>query len=164
MNGTMKILDHSDKDLWYRIKHIILPTLDVLHKMGKVCNQTCCFCDHAEESLEHLFIFCIKTWPAWIFIENIVRIYTGVRFFYVNDNNKVLGYGNQLTDVPMYLIAKLVNTIWRTRCMFLSEDVNKDDTRLITSYKNNLKHSLKLEKHRFSEYEFITVKEHVLFL
>ena len=36
-----KILDHHDKDLWYRLRNRILPTKDVLYKM-KMVHETKC--------------------------------------------------------------------------------------------------------------------------
>ena len=66
-----KILDHDDKDLLYRLINRILPTKDVLYKMKKVHETKCGLCKISKETLEHLFIYCCKTLPSWLFIENI---------------------------------------------------------------------------------------------
>ena len=62
-----------------------------------------------------------------------------------------------MTDVPLFLIAKLQKIIWTTRCLNLEEKQSVDDSQLLRIYKKNLKVYLTLEKKRLSKYEFNTI-------
>ena len=66
--ATCKMMDHEDKDLWFRVRHRILPYNDNLCKMGMETNTKCGICKQEKETVEHLFIY---------FVENILRKYTG---------------------------------------------------------------------------------------
>ena len=56
----------------------------------------CPFCKTEAESHEHLFIYCIKTIEAWVYVENMLRHYTANICFYLNDANRILGYNLKL--------------------------------------------------------------------
>ena len=95
LKANSKSMDDQDRDLWFRLRHRILPTNDVLHKMDKTPHLKCGLCKTEMENLEHLFIYCIKTLDSWLFVENILRIYTGNKRLCLNDSNRILGYGKQ---------------------------------------------------------------------
>ena len=64
-----RLLDHEDRQFLYKLRFRILPTKDVLHKIGKVDEVVCPLCEIENESHEHLFIYCSRTLNAWIFVE-----------------------------------------------------------------------------------------------
>ena len=51
------LLDPEGKNFWYKLKHMILPSRDVLHKIGKVDDVKCPLCETEPESYQHLFIY-----------------------------------------------------------------------------------------------------------
>ena len=91
--------------------------------MGMQTNTKCGICKQEKETVEHLFIYCKKTWPSWIFVENILRKYTGNRYLFLNDSNNILGYGENMNNLSLFLTAKLHRTIWVIRCHNLSEKI-----------------------------------------
>ena len=114
-----KLLDHSDRDLWYKLKHRILPTKDKLFKMNIVTDDKCPLCNTETENLEHIFIYCQKHLEAWIFIEHILSKYTGNKHYYMTDTNRILGNG--MDNLTLCLIGKLLHTIWSIRCDILNK-------------------------------------------
>ena len=52
------MMDHEDKDP--DLRHRILPTNDILCKMGMETNTKCGICKQEKETVEHLFIYCKK--------------------------------------------------------------------------------------------------------
>ena len=113
-----KNIDHEDKDLWFRLRHRIVPTNNILRKMNKIRphENQCGICKQEEETIEHLFIYCKHTWPSWLFLENVLRKYKGNKHFCLNDSNRILGCGKQIGTLSLILIAKLHRTIWISRC------------------------------------------------
>ena len=83
-------MDPDYKQFIYKLKHRILPTKDNLFKIGKVTDLMCPFCKTEAESHGHLFIYCIETIEAWVYVENMLRHYTANRCFYLNDANVIL--------------------------------------------------------------------------
>ena len=52
-----KFIDQTDRDLWFRLKHRILPTKDKVYKI-KIMDNTCLLCNEETETVEHLFLYC----------------------------------------------------------------------------------------------------------
>ena len=62
---TVNSLDNLDKELWFKIKHRILLTKDILlYKMNITMNDRCVLCNGERETIEHLFIYCQKTFVS----------------------------------------------------------------------------------------------------
>ena len=155
--ACFRILDHDDSDLWFRLRNRILSTKDILHKMGKVKEIKCGLCKIESESIEHLFIYCSITMESWIFMENIPRKYKGKIHFSLNDSNRILGYGKNIGNIALWLIAKLHKTIWVTRCNHLEENNPVKAADLKTKYQRNLKYQLRLEQNRLLNDEFMSI-------
>ena len=152
-----KSIDYDDKDLWFRLRHRILPTKDFLFKCHMDNDNKCGLCKQEVETFEHLFIYCNRTWPSWNFVENIMRKYLGNKHFYLNDSNRILGYGNNINAFALFLIAKLHRTIWVNRCHNLSLKSPVTENELLISYQKNLKRILILEQQRLSKNDFINM-------
>ena len=54
------VMDSNDKNFWFKIKHMILPTKNKLHKMKITPDNVCPMCNSEPETIEHLFIYCRK--------------------------------------------------------------------------------------------------------
>ena len=141
-----KSIDYEDRDLWFRLRHRILPVNDKLQKMNKVDEIKCGICKQEDETIEHLFIYCKTTWPAWLFIENVIRKYKNNRFFCLNDSSRILGYGRNICAMTLFLIAKLHRTIWVSRCHNLKEKYSVKEITILKAYQTNLKRVITLEK------------------
>ena len=152
-----KSIDYDDKDLWFRLRHRILPTKDFLFKCHMDNDNKCGLCKQEVETFEHLFIYCNRTWPSWNFVENIMRKYLGNKHCYLNDSNRILGYGNNINAFALFLIAKLHRTIWVNRCHNLSLKSPVTENELLISYQKNLKRILILEQQRLSKNDFINM-------
>ena len=73
----------------------------------------------------------------------------------MNDSNRILGYGENVTDIALLLIAKLHKIIWVTRCYNLDvkEQIKCNDLESI--YRRSIKYMLELEKGRLSKNDFL---------
>ena len=60
-----KSIDYDDKDLWFRLRHRILPTKEILFKCHMDNDNKCGLCKQEVETIEHLFIYCNRTWLSW---------------------------------------------------------------------------------------------------
>ena len=107
-------MDHEDRDIWFRLKHRILPTKDKLQKMGITNDKMCLLCKRSEETVEHIFLSCPKHLDAWIFAEGKLRKYNNDKYFVLNDSKRILRVGRGITDVALLLIGKLHRIIWNT--------------------------------------------------
>ena len=147
-NGSNNfIMDPEDKDFWYRLKHRCLPTKDFLFKIGKTKDNICPLCNVEPESHEHLFIYCVNTLNAWIFVERILRNYSGKKHFYLNDSNRILGY--KMSPVHNAIIAKMLRVIWIIRCKLAFDNYSDpSDIDIIFQFKVRLKKFLLLENTR----------------
>ena len=105
------LLDHDDKDIWFRIKHRTLPTKDKLYMMGSSHDDLCCLCESNLETIEHLFLYCQKTLQCWIFIEMLLRKYHNNKFLFINDCYRILGYGRYMDDIGLFLTGNMLKTI-----------------------------------------------------
>ena len=152
-NGWNKFLDHDDRDVWYKLKHRILPTKDKLLKMKITKDDTCPLCNVERETIEHLFIYCQKHLDAWIFVENLLRKYKANSSYYLNDVNRILG--QNMDDIALCITGKLHKVIWSVRCNIVSDPnesiINPD---ILGKYKKILKQFIMTEKTRLSEHEF----------
>ena len=92
-NGGSEILDFKDKDLRFKLKHRILPTKDKLKNYGITQENSCPLCKDNIETIEHLFIYCIKHIDTWLFVEQLIRKYTNNNTFCLNDVSRILGEG-----------------------------------------------------------------------
>ena len=103
---------HIDVDwtcIWKNGSNNFIPTKDFLSKIGKTKDNICPLCNVKTESHEHLFIYCVSTLNAWIFVERILRNYSGKKHFYLNDSNRILGY--KMSPVHNAIIAKMLRVI-----------------------------------------------------
>ena len=150
-------IDYDDRDLWFRLRHRILPTCDVLQKMKKIepKDNQCGLCKQEEETIEHVFIYCKCTWTSWLFLEYVLRKYKGNKHFYLNDSNKILGYGKQIDNICLFLIAKLHRTIWNSRCRNLPAINPVSDKKLLKLFQHKLKRMILLEKQRLNDDDFV---------
>ena len=106
---------------------------------------------------------CSGTTEAWIFLERTLRRFTGNRYFYLNDSNKILGYNLDL--VPSVLVTKLLCQIWNARCKLAFNDYSSDsDIDIIFQFKRGLKYFLLSEKIRLGDdaFQMIYAKNNVL--
>ena len=94
----------------YKLRHRILPTKDVLLKKGVVKELACTLCYVNNETHEHIFIYCTHTWEAWIFVERLLRKYTGNKHYYLNDSESF----------------ETIYTRNNALCFTINEDVNFD--------------------------------------
>ena len=117
------IMDPEDKDFWYKLKHRCLPTMDFVFKIGKTNTNMCPLCKVEPETHEHLFIYCIRTLDAWIYIEYLLRKYTRKNDFYLEDCNRILGY--KMKPVHNAIIAKMLRVIWIIRCKLCFNNYSK---------------------------------------
>lgn len=153
--ANSKAIDHEDKDLWFRLRHRILPTKDTLSRMKMVNDRLCGLCLQEDETIEHLFIYCRITWKSWTFLENVLRKHTGEKNFYLNDSNRILGYGKDIDGFSLFMIGKLNRTIWVTRCHNLTQKEPVKDTELLSTYKRNIKRIVLLEQKRLHKMDFM---------
>ena len=86
--------------------------------------------------------------------ENIMRKYTGNKYFYIIDANKMLGYGKNMDVFALFLIAKLHRSIWICRCKNLNENTPVGDQYIEYVYKKSIKRTLVLEKQRLTLIDF----------
>ena len=156
-NGfSNNLLDPEDRHFWFKLKHMILPTRDVLHKIGMAIELKCPMCETEQESHQHLFIYCIQTLNAWVFVEHLIRNYTGNNHFHLSDPNRILGY--DLKPVQGVLIVKMLRLIWNIRCKKVFQSYkHPSDIDIIFQFKRTIKHFLILEKERMSSDKFASV-------
>ena len=149
------ILSHEDRDLWFKIKHRILPTKDRLFKMKITEDNKCTFCRNIE-TIEHLFLYCPIVMESWINMENILRKYTGNQHFFLNDNNRILGYGVNMNSITLLLIVKLLRVIWAKRCeaTFKVDNSPVKSNDILRSYQKCIKGVILLESKRLSKNAF----------
>ena len=67
------VMDGKNRNMWFELKHRILPTKDKLKSWGITQDDACPLCNCEVESLEHLFIYCATHVDACLFAENIIR-------------------------------------------------------------------------------------------
>ena len=139
-------MEAEERDLWFRLKHKILPTKDKLCFGGITDNDKCLLCNMHKETIEHIFIECQHCNEAWLFVENIVKNYLKNRNFYLFDRNRILGV-NIKNDVVLLLIGKLLKTIWNIRCSVARKGCN-DYINILYVCKRNLKKFIFMEKSR----------------
>ena len=155
-NWKNGLMDPDDKQFMYKLRHRILPTKDVLLKIGVVKELTCPLCNTNNETHEHIFIYCTHTWEAWIFVERLLRKYTGNKHYYLNDSNRILGYN--LEPVQAIVVAKLLRLIWNIRCKKVFNGYSRPaEIDIISQLKKSLKYFLRMEKTRLSPESFETI-------
>ena len=147
-----KLIDSYERDLWFKIKHRILPTKSILYKINITADNICPLCDNEPETVEHLFIYCIKNQGAWIYVESLLKKYSGNKQFYLNDCARILG--EKLNSVHTLLVGKMIKEIWLFRCKIIFDKVSNKDYKVIMKYKNNLKQFLTFERHRLTKETF----------
>ena len=146
-----KLLDPEDKQFWYKLKFRILPTKDLLFKIGKVGDVLCPLCKTEVETHEHLFIYCTYTQDAWIFVEQVLRKLSGNRHFFLNDSNRILGYN--LEPVYSVIVCKMLRQIWKIRCDVVFDSV-LNDVNITVLFQRSLKWFLSMEKSRLGKESF----------
>ena len=147
------LMDPDDKQFLYKLKHRILPTKDVLYKIGIVKELTCPLCNVEKESHEHLFIYCTSTLEAWISVEHLLRKYSGNKHFYLNDTNRILGY--KLKPVQAIIVVKMLRQIWNIRCKKVFDNYSRPaEIDIITQFRKSLKHFICMEKSRMKSNSF----------
>ena len=151
--GYNKLIDQTDRDLWFRLKHRILPTKDKLYKMKITVDNKCLLCNEEIETIEHLFLYCEKHLEAWIFVEHLLKKYTGKKTFYLNDCDRIMGNGEGMEDIALILVCRLHKIIWNIRCELA---LNKTSNRryILPEYKRNLKRHITFENKRLNEEDF----------
>ena len=150
---TNKLLDSNDKIFCYKLKHRVLPTRDVLLKMQKVPDPLCPLCRTENESHQHLFIYCSGTINAWVFVEGLLRKYTGNKYLYLTDLNRILGY--QLRLVQSVVVVKMLRQIWNVRCkLVFNSHWCPTDLDIIHGYERSLRTFLLLEHKRMCHETF----------
>ena len=120
-------------------------------------NDRCVLCNGEKETIEHLFIYCQKHLSAWVFVENLLKKYTGNRFFYLNDTSRILGCN--MDEIALILLGRLHRVIWISRCNIISSE-NTDtliDFNILDTYKRNLKGLILMEYKRLNEYDFESI-------
>ena len=147
------LMDSDDKQFMYKLRHRILPTKDVLLKIGIVREESCPLCNVERETHEHIFIYCSHTLDAWIFVERLLSKYTGNKHFYLNDSNRILGYA--LKPVQAIVVAKLLRLIWNIRCKKVFNSYSRPaEIDIISQLKLSLKYFLRMEKNRLKPESF----------
>ena len=144
------LLKAEESDLWFKLKHKILPTKDKLYSFGITDNDICLLCKKSKETIEHLFIECDTCYKAWLLGENIVK-YLGNPNFYLFDCKIILGI-NIKDDMLLLLIGKLHKTIWNIRCKVAVYGSEHDD--ILHVYKNSLKNFILMENGRLGKESF----------
>ena len=92
-------------------------------------------------------MYCRNTWNACVFIEGLVRKYSGEKHFFLNDSNRILGH--HMKPVESLLIVKMLKEIWNVRCKLAFNSYHsRSDIDIIYQYKINLKNFLVMEKNR----------------
>ena len=142
-DGGCKLLDHEDRDLWFKLK---------LMKMKITPDDTCPLCGVEKETIEHLFIYCQKHFNAWIFVEVILRKYTNNKMMYINDINRILG--KYMNNIALCVIGKLHRVIWSVRCEIVKNPTITKCPDIMTKYINVLKGFIFLENKSLPEHEF----------
>ena len=162
-NGGCKLLDFEDRDIWFKLKHRILPTKDKLLKMKITTDNICPLCSNETETIEHLFIYCQKHLTAWIFVENLLRKIMENRLFFLNDINKILG--KDLNEFALCIVGKLHRVIWSIRCDILNNSHISHCPNILNKYISALKGFIILEQKRLTAHEFMTTyaKKQILF-
>ena len=137
----------------YKVRHRVFATKDFLFKIGKSDDSLCAFCKTEPETHEHVFIYCVQTIDAWIFVENLLRRISGSKHYYLNDSMRILGH--KLNYVESVVIAKMIRQIWNVRCKIVFDNFSSQaDIDLIMNFKQNLKSFLCLEHKRLPSESF----------
>ena len=153
INNGCSLLDHDDRDLWYKLKQRILPTKNKLKHMGITSDDLCPLCNIEKETIEHLFLTCLVHIDAWLFVENLIKKYTQKQCFYLTDATRILGIGDNVDNMSIFLIGRLHRVIWNIRCN-IQMGCQSRNTNILTVYINNIKKFIKLEKSRLPEFVF----------
>ena len=124
-----------------------MPTKSFLHEIGVCPDNVCPLCESEVETIQHLFIYCRYIWNACFFIEGLIRKYSGDKYFFLNDGNRILGH--HMKPVESLLIVKMLKEIWNVRCKLAFNSYHsRSDIDIIYQYKINLKNFLVMEKNR----------------
>ena len=154
-----EILDFKDKDLWFKLKHRIIPTKDKLKNYGITQENNCPLCKDNIETIKHLFIYCIQHIDVCLFVEQLIRKYTKNNTFNntfcLNDVSRILGEGIQ-NQLCILLIVRLHRSIWKLRCktVYTGSNNNNNNNNMSGSYKAGLRNFLFLEKRRLPDNVF----------
>ena len=140
-------MDPDDRNFWFKLKHMILPTKDVLCKTGLDIDKVCPLCNSEPESHSHLFIYCSHTWVAWNLVEHLLKIYTGNKYFHLSDPMRILGQNLKL--VESIIVVKMLRQIWIIRCLLVFQNyASPVDVDITTQFKRCLKTFLLSEQKR----------------
>ena len=131
LTGGCSILDADDRNIWFKIKHKILPTKDKLKMYGITKDDICPMCKTNVETIEHLFINCTEHAEAWLFVENLIRKYTSNMLFCLDDVKRILGVELE-NQVCIFLVARLHRTIWSLRCKTVND--GKNESSILRTY------------------------------
>ena len=136
-------------------RHRILPTKCKLYKM-KLSQGKKVGCVNRKMRRQNICLRVVKkTWSCWNFVEKLLGKYEGDKYYYLNDSNKLLGYGKQLKFFSLFIIAKVLRTIWVSRCKHLSEPKPIRSEDLCTNFKQALRRTVSYEKQRLPKHDFL---------
>ena len=152
LQNKYEFMDVCDKDIWFKLKHRILPTKDKLERWGITDDNLCPLCKASKETIEHLFINCTKHTNAWFFVENIIKKYNKDMTFTLSDICRILGVGLK-KDICLLLISRLHRTIWKIRCK-LTDQSNNYNLDILRTYQCSLRKFILLEKLRLPDNVF----------
>ena len=97
-------------------------------------------------------MYCRNTWNACVFIEGLVRKYSGEKHFFLNDSNRILGH--HMKPVESLLIVKMLREMWNLHGkLAFNSSYSQSDIDIIYQYKINLKKFL-MEKNRLRDNVF----------
>jgi hypothetical protein len=111
-------IDNKSKELQYKIVMRIVATNHILYKMNKVVSSRCTFCQLNEETIEHLFFYCIHVRDIWLYVFSKFSKATG---HHVTPTLRLCIFGSlklddQYSDVINVILLLVKTFIFKTRC------------------------------------------------
>jgi len=109
--------------LQYKVIHRILGTNKYLNLIGISTSSTCRLCKSAEESLLHLFVYCLKSRMMWQCISQLIMNLVHVNLEFTQQNI-IMGYINfDNVFLPINTII-LVTKYYIFSCAYLNRQLN----------------------------------------
>ena len=155
-NVSNNCIDPLCLNVTFKMAHKVLPVAERLNNFGININKFCSLCKHTNESIEHLFFYCIHVqWSkrflvSWLHDICECGISTNTIIFSIfdKDMNKIA------LKTALIILSEYRLSIWQIRNKIRFEKNNLGAQDIVSFFLNRMKYRIIVDFHRLSLLEF----------